>query len=399
MDNKLNDIRIIRILLWNFCVKSWKQIFQIFLNIFIWKQTEDIRLIAIFNLVYLSVHTLTFALFSPIVKRWYRNLLHFTSLIWFAGVFLWIMYLSESAVDHLVWVGASIGFFNSIYWVTYHNTQFDITSYRNRWNYEWIRKAGRMLISIIIPVLVWFMISLNYMWYGYESAFFFWSMLFILGAFVGMVNLDIDNDERFDLIWVTKQCISNKDVFRSLYTYTLSAFSFSNSVVEIIIPIIIFSYVQEEFDLWIIVSVFSIVSIFAMYLFWKFVHYKSYKKAVFWLWSGYGFAMIGFVLLGEIQYLIIFSALLTSIAALYALPQKVISDNVLHQLKNYKNIRSEYMVIREVFMYVGWSASFVILYIINSVEKDKVWYLFLIMVVAVFISAYQLSKVDISKER
>ena len=93
------------------------------------------------------------------------------------------------------------------------------------------------------------------------------------------------------------------------------------------------------------------------------------------------------------------SALLTAIAALYALPQKVISDNVLHRLKNYKNIRSEYMVIRELFMSIGWISMYVILYIINSIERDQIWVLFMFMVICVFLSAYQLSKVDISKEK
>ena len=398
MDNKLNDIRIVRILLWNLCVKAGKTVFQIFLNIFIWKQTQSIQAVAMFNIIYLSVHTIWYLVFGPIAKKWYRNILHFMSLIWYACVYLWIMYLGTNAVNHLILIPIGIGFFNSMYWITYHNTQFDITHYKNRWKYEWIRRSSRMFASIVIPVVVWFFITFDYMWYGYQMAFSFWALLFFIWAFVGVVDIHVDNKEKYNLLEVTKQCLWNKDVFRSLYTHTLSAFSFSNSVIEVIIPIILFTYLQEEFDLGVLVSIFSIVSMLAMYLFWKFVDYKHYKKAVFTFGFTYGFVLLWFIVLWEIQYLVILSALLTSIAALYSLPQKVISDNILHKLKNYKNIRSEYMVLRELFMSIGWIGMYVILYMIDSIERDKIWILFVFMVACVFLSAYQLSKVDISKQ-
>ena len=399
MDNKLSDIRIIRILLGNLCVKAGKTVFQIFLNIFIWKQTQDIQAVALFNIVYLSVHTMWYIVFGPIAKKWYRNILHFISLIWYACVYLWIMYLGTNAVNHLIIIPAAIWFFNSMYWITYHNTQFDITHYGNRWNYEWIRRSSRMFASIVIPIVVWFLITFNYMWYGYQMAFSFGAFLFFIGAFVGMVDIKVDNKEKYNLYIVAKQCFSNKDVFRSLYTHTLSAFSFSNSVIEVIIPIILFTYLQEEFDLWLLVSIFSIFSMIAMYLFGKFISYQHYKRAIFVFGFAYGFVLLWFVVFWEIQYLVVLSALLTAIAALYALPQKVISDNVLHRLKNYKNIRSEYMVIRELFMSIGWISMYVILYMINSIERDQIWVLFMFMVICVFLSAYQLSKVDISKEK
>jgi len=81
VSNKLSDLRTIRILIGNVCVKSGKTIFQIFLNIFIWKQTQDIQAVALFNLIYLITHMVFFTAFAPIVKKGYRNFLHFWSLI------------------------------------------------------------------------------------------------------------------------------------------------------------------------------------------------------------------------------------------------------------------------------------------------------------------------------
>lgn len=90
--------------------------------------------------------------------------------------------------------------------------------------------------------------------------------------------------------------------------------------------------------------------------------------------------MLGFIWLSDFHYIVIFSALLNAVAVLFSLPQKVISDNVLHQLPDYQNIRSEYMVIREWFMTFGWILSFSAIYFIGSLDMQKVQFIFLAMV-------------------
>jgi len=396
--NTITDTRTIRIIIGNTLVKSWRNIFQIFLNIFIWKQTNDIQVIAMFNIIYLITHTFFFTVFAPLAKKWYRNISHVFSLIWFAVVYLWIMFLWESAIHHLVIIPFLIGFFNSIYWINYHNTQFDLTTYENRGNFEWIRKAMRTTASIFIPIFIGFLITSNYMWYGYEIAFAFWALLFFIGAIVWTVKLKIKKTTKFDLLLVAKKSFSIPDVRRSLSAYAFVSFSFSNSVIEVIIPIILYNYVAVELKVWAFVSFFSIVSIIASYLFWKFVHYKYYSISIFYLWIIYAGALLWFVLFDQVEYLVVFSALITSIALLFSIPQKVVSDNVLHKIEWYKNMRSEYMVIREFFQAIGWIGSFTILYYLNSIKQEYIQIIFWFMVISVFISAFQLKKIDISKK-
>jgi len=42
------------------------------------------------------------------------------------------MFLGVGAIDYLVIIPILIGFFNGMYWINFHNTQFDITHYHNR---------------------------------------------------------------------------------------------------------------------------------------------------------------------------------------------------------------------------------------------------------------------------
>jgi len=197
---------------------------------------------------------------------------------------------------------------------------------------------------------------------------------------------------------VAKKSLRIPDIRRSLVTYAFTAFSFSNSVIEVLIPIILFSYVQQEYQVGVFVSFFSIVSIIWTYLFGKFIPYKYYKQAVLYIGIAYAISLWGFVIFSEIYYLVIFSSFITTLAILFNLPQKVISDNVLHKMEGYKQIRSEYMVLREWFQAAWWIGSFLILYFLGSIERESVQIIFGIMVVVVFITAFILSKVDITTE-
>jgi YQGE family putative transporter len=398
MSNKIDDKRALRILFWSIFVRAWRIVFQIFLNIFIWKNTWDIKQVALFNIIYLTSHFTSFVLFSPIVKMWYRRFLHIFSLVWFAFVYLYIVFLWENAINHLFIIPLLIGLFNWIYWINFHNNQFDLTTFKNRWNFEWIKKSLMIVSQILVPGLIWFIITLNYMWYGYEIAYSVWILFFILSIVIWTVWIEVKNDEKYDLFQVFKKVIKDKDVFRSLYTYSLTWFSFGSSLLEVLIPIILFTYVKEEASVWFLISWFSIVTIIWTYLFGRFIPYDKYSKIIIIIWTLYVLSILWFITFSELKYLVIFWAILNMFTTIFSLPQKVYSDNVLHKIKNYKKIRSEYMVIREIFLFIGWISSFTIMYFIWSIEIKHLYYLFVVVIIAISLATYSLSKVRIEED-
>ena|GEM_PF-1047742 len=81
MNNQIEDTRLKKILISNILFRSASLISQIFLNIFLFKATNDIQLVALFNIILLSTALLSFTFFARIVKFGYRNLTHIISLI------------------------------------------------------------------------------------------------------------------------------------------------------------------------------------------------------------------------------------------------------------------------------------------------------------------------------
>ena len=149
---------------------------------------------------------------------------------------------------------------------------------------------------------------------------------------------------------------------KSLRTYMLSAFSFSNSILEVIIPLLIFSYVPKEDQVGYWVSIFALVSFFAVYAFGRWCSYTHYQVSLRWSGTVYALSLLCIILFPSYWYVVLFSSILNFVAMFFSLPQKVISDNVLCQLSDYQQKRAEYMVIREIFMIFGWLATYITLY-------------------------------------
>ena len=133
------------------------------------------------------------------------------------------------------------------------------------------------------------------------------------------------------------------------------------------------------------------------YLFWKFVPYSKYKLTIIISWILYSLSLLWFIFFSELKYLVLFTAFLNMVTVFFWIPQKVISTNVIHQIKNYNDIKTEYIVIRELFLAVWWVIGFIIIYFIWSIDKWFVEYIFYIMIFFSVIATYMLSTIKLDK--
>ena len=69
MNNKKLDKKAKKLLFSNMLFRSGKLITSIFLNIFLWKNTHDIKIIALFNIVFHLFYSITYTFFARIAKN------------------------------------------------------------------------------------------------------------------------------------------------------------------------------------------------------------------------------------------------------------------------------------------------------------------------------------------
>jgi len=399
MKNWIDNLKTKKLLVSNILFRAWTLVSQIFLNIFLFKNTNDIWIIALFNIILLSSQLLSFTFFARIVKFWYRNLTNAVSLIWLAFTYWFLIYLWESVVDFYQYFAMWIWFFSWIYWIWYNNNEFDLTTIENRWNFQWLKKSLKTISSIILPSIIWIIIWINYFWYGYEIAFWIWIFLFLLSASIWYLKIEyIDKAEKYSLLKAVKLLFSSKNISKTTLNYGLLWFALSNPLIETILPVLLFSYWIKEMDLWFLVSTFAIITVIASFLFWKFVSYKNYKKTYILSWLVYISLVFILIFSPGYWFIIIFASILNLLFTFMDVPQNVFSSNIFNKLKWFEKIKSEYMVIREWPLMIWRILSFVCIYFIWNFEEIWVKILFWILWLVIFMSIFLFNSVQRCKE-
>ena len=395
MIKKIKKNKQIRLIISTSLFRSAKTTLYLFLNILIWKQSQDIQTLFLFNLVLSLTHTLLFVTFWRLLKNGYRKLWLAIWTIGSAFLFLLLFLFKENVIDYVYLFASLLWFVSWIYRVTFWINMFDITNYHNRWKFEWIKKSLEITLKIIIPIIVWTIISFNLFWIGYEMWFLFGAVLFVISYFIWNIKIDIPLKWKFNLIKASKQFFKNKNILTFLVSYLFIWFTFNTILLDFVLPLLVFEQVGEEYKLWILVSLFSVIWAIWAYIYWRFMSYKNYWKTIVICWFLYGLSLI-FLLFFPL-YITLVTAFLTFLYVFFNISVKVIWLNVLHELENYKEIKSEYLIVREIFLMSGRTLVYVSLFFIWTIEVNKLNYLFYLMIFIVIIVSINLSKVKIEK--
>jgi hypothetical protein len=181
------DNRVYRLIVSNVLKKAWTASLFMFFNIFIWKELGDLQMLILFNLCYAVIHTFSFLFFSRIVKNWYRKEILFTSFFIFSTVFAIVSFFHQYVLEYVYLMWSILWIANGMYWVTFNNNYFDLTTYHTRWYYSGIRSSLNAVWKIATPAAMWLIISLDYLGYWYQTTFFIWTIIFALWVFIGNV--------------------------------------------------------------------------------------------------------------------------------------------------------------------------------------------------------------------
>ena len=386
-----------KLLFSNILFRAGTLISQIFLNIYLFKNTNDIQLVALFNIILLIVNLLSMNIFARIVKKGYRNMVHVIALLWLSGVYAAVVLLGDSVSSYYQLLAAGIGLFSGMYWIVYNSNEFDLTHSANRGNYQWLKKSFKTLAAIIVPSIVGSIIWINYLWYGYQSAFILGIILLLVSAYVGVVKVEYREQSRYSIIAALKKLIHSRDLVKININFSMLWFSLSNPLIETVIPLLLFSYGIAEMELGFLVSSFAVLTVITSYLYGKFVRYKHYKRAYIISWCVYVWSVLILVFFPSYWYIVLFSSLLNMLFSFMDIPQSVMSANKFNEVEWHEKIKSEYMAIRE-WPLIFWRVlAFSCIYFIGSFSQFGIQALFWIMATVIFVSMILFSSIEISE--
>ena len=365
-----------KLLISNIFFRAGNIITKIFVNIYILKSTWDLRIVAGFSLMLLFFHLFSYTLFSWLVKYGYKNISHIFSIFGTVTIYLFFVFFPEQIGEYALYIGWVIWFFSGIYWCVFNNHQFDLTLPKNRGNFEWLKKSLRTVVTLIVPILAGSIITLNYLWFGYQSVFLLGALFYFISWVLGIVNIDVTSTSGFTPMKLLREMNVHKDIWKYIIMLFLISFALSLPLIEVIFPLIFYTRWIEELWIGLFVSGISIISIFASYIFGKFVHYKYYKRSF--ITSGLiYFIFIALLVVHPTE--LMFAVFVSSVTFLYVfcdIPLSVFTSNVFHEIKDYNEYKEEYILLREISVIFWRMLVFVIIFFLGSLGDTSIQFIF-----------------------
>ena len=380
----------IRLLISNTFLRGARILVQIFLSIYVWKQTQDLAVIAWFNVILHVFHMVGALIGAYFVKSGYRNQVNAIAFILNIIIYMICIVLWNSIIDYIYILGGCLWLCYWAYYINYNVNQFDMSHFKNRWNLEWVKKSLKIAQKMFFPLLFGFIITL----YNMQVAFGLGTLLLVFGMYFW--NISFAPSKGVLNIWKCISIISqNKKILFSLAGSFFMTIAFSMTLIDIIISIILFEQVGTEFQLWIALSMISLISIWLVYIFWKFTQYKDYNKWLVIFTVFYFISVFLFLYVESYIVTLIVSSCLTTVILLYQLMASVMNANSLKWWSDVDDYKIEFYLLRDGVNVWGWLIWFTVMWLVWDISPASMTILFSIMSLFAIITTWCLLKVNI----
>ncbi len=153
-----------------------------FVNIYLWKQTNDLINIAMYNLAIYVAQTILFTLSGSWAKRIDRVIILRIGVFFLSVFFLLVLFTGEKAASYNLLLGAVLGIGYGMYWLAYSVLTFEVTEPETRDFFNGVSGLLQSLTGMIGPFVAGYIITRMNNSHGYTLIFAVSFFLFLLAV-------------------------------------------------------------------------------------------------------------------------------------------------------------------------------------------------------------------------
>lgn len=353
-----------------------------FVNIYLWRQTNDYMTIATYNLAIFTFQAVTFILAGKLAKKIDRVIVLRLGVVFLSFFFITVLILSERAAHYNIMLGSLLGVGYGFYWLAFNVLTFEITEPDTRDFFNGFIGVLESLGGMIAPILAGAIIAKLQTNIGYLTVFSISLTLFILAIVFSMLLKRRKATGKYMLKEVWKEIKHNRNwkniVFANFFM------GMREGVFVFVITIWIFVATNSELALGMFHLVLNIMSLIAYLLLSKYLRYHHRLQALF-----IGSILISFsifILMNELSFLMfVFYAIIIGTAfPLLNVPFSSLTYDVIGKSKNINDWRIEYIVVFELFINFGRMLSIVVLITMYVMFSEEI----IMWILVVFSQAY-----------
>lgn len=129
-------------------------IFQIFINAFIWRQTQDVILVALFNLSWMSIIPLGFYINGLLLKRYSVKRMYFLGAVIRSALVALLIFFPAINPMQIVLFGLGYGFTSAIFFSNRNLLVLELTNSSNRIYFQSLDFISQTVSNIFVPLVI-----------------------------------------------------------------------------------------------------------------------------------------------------------------------------------------------------------------------------------------------------
>lgn len=326
-----------------------------FVNIYLWKQSGDYVTIALYNLGIYIFQPITFVIAGRMAKKVDRIIVLRLGVIFLSLFFLSVLFIGDSAADFHIYLGGLLGIGFGFYWLAFNVLTFEITEPDTRDVFNGFLGVLQSFGGMIGPLLAGIIISRMDQNFGYKTIFTV-SFLMFIGAVICSFFLSKRKAEgAYHFKRILHERKHNKNWKKILNAHVFQGFR--EGIFLFVIAIWVFVATGSEFALGMFNLFLSGLSFVFYFLATKFIKPTLRKKAI--LIGALILYLSVFVIIFNVSYsiLIVYAVLIGIAYPIINVPYASLTYDVIGKAWRARDLRIEYIVVRELYVNAGRVAS------------------------------------------
>lgn len=246
-------------------------IFGLFINAFLWRQSQDLILVALFNLAFFLVIPAGFYLNGALLKRLSPGLIYFLSLLSSGAVAAGLIFLPQVSYNTVIIFGLLQGLVSGVYWAIRNLLTLKTTQSDNRIYFSSLESVSGTTTGVFIPVLIGWFITLGTILHLYSPIHGYQMTAIFMLAVIGVTALVVRrlSIKKYDAgrLFVTNPS-KNWQRFQAIQF----VWGLNNGIVTFIPALLILILVGQEAELGTVQSATAIFTSILLFALAKYLH-------------------------------------------------------------------------------------------------------------------------------
>ena len=323
---------------------------SIFVNVYLYKLSQNLYDVALFNLVSYLIWAPVFILAGWLSKKTDRKLGLIAGGCFQLLFYFVLLMLADSASENIVMLGLIFGIGSGFYWLSVNTISVDVTNQSNRDLFNGVNGMFNSFSQMIGPAAAGWIITLQHGFNGYQIIFTCTFILFLLS--VGLTFLLPKQLGKETFNWKALWEINKNSEWGQL-AFVFSCLAFRDGVLSFAIWIWVYMITGSEGSLGNYVFLTTTISMVTYYFIGRFVREKN--NWLYIITGTIGISLAILVLVLDVSYttLLIYGIASGLFIPLFEVPFNTLSLNTISKFDLSGKLRIEMVISREMALSAG----------------------------------------------